>query len=129
MAGVFQDANGIEWRICPDETDPSCSAVIEGRVVSFQRLGRQDTVVCPLIVTYPETTQERRMAFEEARVRHWTDPQSGKAYRVALGGPGLTIISVSGSVAIVPDPGKAIGLLRDAELRAYMEREFDGPAG
>ena len=129
MAGVYQDANGVEWRICPDETDPSCSDVIEGRVVSFQRLGRQDTVVCRPSVTYPETTQERRMAFEEAMVRQWTDPESSKAYRVALGGSGLTIISVSGSVAIVPDPGKVIGLLRDAELRAYMEQEFDSSVG
>ena len=135
MAMVYEAANGVQWRICPDETDPSCAEVLEGLVVSFQRLGREDIVICSPGVAYPETIQERRMAFEEGGERRWTDPETDREYRVQMAGgslgepDGLRIVSRSGSAAIVPDPRKPIGLLRDAELRAYVEGASDGPRG
>ena len=133
MAMIYENANGVSWRICPDETDPSCAKVLEGHVVSFQRLGREDILVCGPSVAYPETIPERRMAFDEGEERRWTDPETGKGYRVqtaggSLGEPdGLRVVSLSGSAIIVSDPRKPIGLLRDAELRAYVEGAFDGP--
>ena len=89
MAMVYEDANGVAWRICPDETDPNCTEILEGHVVSFQRLGREDTVVCNPSVAYPETISDRRMAFEQGEERRWTDPETGRAYRVQTAGGSL----------------------------------------
>ena len=78
MAMVYEDANGVAWRICPDETDPNCTEILEGHVVSFQRLGREDIVVCNPSVAYPETISDRRMAFEQGEERQWDGPRDGQ---------------------------------------------------